>query len=77
VGDGGSEMKAGDFNAARNGASPRVVFVTMFSSPLSTAVKQLVFHVDNTSDNDFIAAKVRLRRRLESFCAVLAAECWR
>ena len=39
-------MKAGDDNAARNGASPRVVYVTIFSSPPSTAVRQLVFHVE-------------------------------
>ena len=45
VGDGVSEMKPADVNAARNGASPRVVYVTIFNSPLSTAVKQLVFHV--------------------------------
>ena len=39
-------MKAVDVKAARSGASPRIVHVTIFSSPLLTAAKQVVFHVN-------------------------------
>jgi len=38
VSEGGSKLKAGAFNAARNGAIPRVIYVKIFTSHLTASL---------------------------------------